>query len=313
MLLNWMSRLLRPGRSRSRSSVGPISVDPKVVKKDVAVSDPVWILLRGELVKGHAARKTRKHCSVVVGDGTAYKIPWRSVFARPGGERKRVASKIEEAKSKFRAGDQVVFDHKHVAHSGRIIRMNPKTALVSTSDIGEWMVSYELLSRVSTEGDEDQSLALEAVVAKADRLMSKHRLNGWSFQFDDALKRGGQCDHAIRVISMAREFCRVASEAEWTDTLLHEIAHALVGPGHHHDAVWKRKARQIGCSSDRCHSVRFTRPKYVLTCPRCKWAVTRMRRTRGLICRRCSADLRYHPYTDEFWEAAQARKRASLA
>lgn len=32
--------------------------------------------------------------------------------------------------------------------------------------------------------------------------------------------------------------------------LLHEIAHALVRPGHGHDQVWKDKALQIGCRPD---------------------------------------------------------------
>ena len=36
------------------------------------------------------------------------------------------------------------------------------------------------------------------------------------------------------------------------DTILHEIAHALVGPGHGHDAVWKRKCREVGARPERC-------------------------------------------------------------
>ena len=39
------------------------------------------------------------------------------------------------------------------------------------------------------------------------------------------------------------------------DTLLHEIAHAIVGPGHAHDAVWQTAARRIDCKAKRCSTV----------------------------------------------------------
>lgn len=35
------------------------------------------------------------------------------------------------------------------------------------------------------------------------------------------------------------------------DTVLHEIAHAIVGNKHHHDRVWKDCAQRIGCSGSR--------------------------------------------------------------
>ena len=38
-----------------------------------------------------------------------------------------------------------------------------------------------------------------------------------------------------------------------TESLLHEIAHALVGRKHNHDAEWKAKAREIGCTGERTH------------------------------------------------------------
>lgn len=36
------------------------------------------------------------------------------------------------------------------------------------------------------------------------------------------------------------------------DTILHEIAHALVGPNHCHDLVWKAKCLEIGATPRRC-------------------------------------------------------------
>lgn len=35
------------------------------------------------------------------------------------------------------------------------------------------------------------------------------------------------------------------------DTVLHEIAHAIVGNKHHHDKVWRDCAQRIGCTGSR--------------------------------------------------------------
>lgn len=35
------------------------------------------------------------------------------------------------------------------------------------------------------------------------------------------------------------------------DTVLHEIAHAIVGGRHHHDNVWKACCNKIGCRAER--------------------------------------------------------------
>lgn len=37
-------------------------------------------------------------------------------------------------------------------------------------------------------------------------------------------------------------------EEDIKDTVLHEIAHAIVGGKHHHDCVWKACCNKIGCS-----------------------------------------------------------------
>jgi hypothetical protein len=81
----------------------------------------------------------------------------------------------------------------------------------------------------------------------------------------------------------------VHSDDDVRDTILHEIAHALVGPRHGHDATWAARARAIGCSGQRCvspdsptapaawlgvcpsgHTLeRHRRPERVLTCGLC--------------------------------------------
>ena len=65
----------------------------------------------------------------------------------------------------------------------------------------------------------------------------------------------------------------VKDDAAVENTILHEIAHALVGRGHGHDYVWRSKALEIGCDGERCHShekdIENVRYKYLATCPIC--------------------------------------------
>jgi predicted SprT family Zn-dependent metalloprotease len=65
------------------------------------------------------------------------------------------------------------------------------------------------------------------------------------------------------------------SESDLRNTIRHELAHIAVGPGHGHDAVWKREAKRMGCTGDRCHqmvvaqSSRRARFDWTVTCPTC--------------------------------------------
>lgn len=91
--------------------------------------------------------------------------------------------------------------------------------------------------------------------ALARRTMNDHGLYDWTFKFDGAKRRAGMCDHSERIIFMSRYFVGIHDEAEISNTILHEIAHALVGPGHGHGMAWKKKAAEIGCDGERCVTV----------------------------------------------------------
>src|SRR5205814_8699860 len=93
-----------------------------------------------------------------------------------------------------------------------------------------------------------------------------HQLEGWSFQFDHATKRAGCGNDQTRVISLAHAYARYAGDEAIDDTLLHEVAHALVGQAHGHDQVWQATAVALGCAGQRCHDVQFTPPRYIVTC-----------------------------------------------
>src|SRR5690242_13087862 len=74
----------------------------------------------------------------------------------------------------------------------------------------------------------------------ACELLDVHGLEGWSFAFNRSKRDLGICRFGPRLIELSVHFVERNAGKVVRDTLLHEIAHALVGPGHGHDAVWRR-------------------------------------------------------------------------
>jgi predicted SprT family Zn-dependent metalloprotease len=141
--------------------------------------------------------------------------------------------------------------------------------------------------------------AAEAV-SIACQLLKEHGLAslGWRFRFDSAAARGGLCNHKRKMISVSWELTERNGMSFFMNTVLHEIAHALVGPGHHHDATWRKMALAIGATPERCHHAE-PRWRFVGTCPRCFFQIGRMRKARGS-CGRCSPG-RYNPAVEFRW------------
>ena len=96
---------------------------------------------------------------------------------------------------------------------------------------------------------------LFAVKKLANELMQEHGLTqlGWTLQFDNSVKRFGVCRHQPKVIGLSKPLCSINDEVQVKDTILHEMAHALVGRGHGHDNVWKRMCVEIGAKPQRCY------------------------------------------------------------
>ncbi len=113
-------------------------------------------------------------------------------------------------------------------------------------------------------------MELNEIKTLALSLMKEHGLTqrGWILQFDNAVRRHGQCRHRSRIISLSSRTNVLREESSVKNTILHEIAHALVGGGHGHDYVWKAQAKEIGCTGERCSSdgVKI-QGKYIGHCP----------------------------------------------
>ena len=128
------------------------------------------------------------------------------------------------------------------------------------------------------------------VARLARGLMAEHGLSGWTFRLDRARRRAGLCRHDAREISLSVLLTALYDEADVREVVLHEIAHALVGARHGHNAVWRATARRIGSTGRRL--VREGSPEvegdWVGRCP-AGHRVTRFRRPqRPQACGRCS-------------------------
>jgi predicted SprT family Zn-dependent metalloprotease len=136
-------------------------------------------------------------------------------------------------------------------------------------------------------------MELEKAHFLANQLMNQHGISqkGWKFSFDNARRRFGCCSYRKKQISLSRPLTLLNSESEVRNTILHEIAHALT-KGHHHDRVWKAKAKEIGCTGDRCYNsklVKTPEPKYIASCKTCGTIHKRNRLTSGTFsCGVCS-------------------------
>lgn len=86
----------------------------------------------------------------------------------------------------------------------------------------------------------------------ATDLLREHGLTGWSVTFDNARRRAGQCSYRTRQISLSKPLMAQRSYDDTMMTITHELAHALVGGRHGHDAVWAAKHRELGGNGKRC-------------------------------------------------------------
>lgn len=124
---------------------------------------------------------------------------------------------------------------------------------------------------------------------KANYLLRKHGLAalGWTFKFDNARKRGGQCDYTHKRISVSRHLVPLWTDDAVEQTLFHEIAHALVGHGAGHGSMWLSQARVLGYTGGRLHSEPTVKGAWLTKCPIHGVGTRRYHRRAKLTCRRC--------------------------
>jgi predicted SprT family Zn-dependent metalloprotease len=148
---------------------------------------------------------------------------------------------------------------------------------------------------------------LNAARALALELMEHHGLMpyskelshlNWKFGWLRTKTTLGLCDFTKETISLSKHYVSLNPESCVRDTILHEIAHAIVGHGHGHDRVWKAKARELGAVPKQGKDQNTT-PGYVAgyrwvaDCKHCGQRLGRHRLPRGRYS--CGKCYRLHP------------------
>ncbi|WP_176770701.1 SprT-like domain-containing protein [Microbacterium sp. 77mftsu3.1] len=80
----------------------------------------------------------------------------------------------------------------------------------------------------------------------ARELMDEHGLTDWRIRIDNTTRRLGACDRSRKTILLSRQYITAGSAQQTRDTILHEIGHALAGPGEGHGQNWKSIVASIG-------------------------------------------------------------------
>lgn len=154
---------------------------------------------------------------------------------------------------------------------------------------------------MTSETTQDIQNKLDVIPIVARDLLGKYGLTsqGWTFAWMDKQRRTGECSHREKQIRYSINYL-TSPAAVIGNTLLHEIAHALAGPGHHHDDHWRSIARSIGCSGDRCTAGHFDNIeyRYTIRCVRCNTPPIKRNRLPHNIdeyrCKRCKKHITVH-------------------
>lgn len=163
-------------------------------------------------------------------------------------------------------------------------------------------------------------MELSAAATLAKTLMAEHGLTGWLFLFDSSKRRFGQCRPSQKWITLSKHLVALNPENEVRQTIIHEIAHALVpirmrrGRWEMHGPAWQAKMRALGGIPVRCYDGTSERnvvkvpPKFYYVCGNCTLRIPRFKKAKGkLACSVCCSKFNGGKFTDRFlltWAAA---------
>ncbi len=118
---------------------------------------------------------------------------------------------------------------------------------VSSIGVCGWPVGHDAAAR-----HQYLPVRLKDVAVRARALMDRHGLDEWALRFNGARKKLGECRPQQKLLLISRAHAVNEAPGQVTDTILHEIAHALAGPDAGHGPAWKEIARRLGATPKSC-------------------------------------------------------------
>lgn len=138
--------------------------------------------------------------------------------------------------------------------------------------------------------------------------MEKHGLleAGWEVGFSTKARSwAGHCFYRERMIRLSIPWLRANSDRpdQILDTIRHEIAHALAGPGAGHGPRWRAMCLKVGARPTRCTEGDNPVPsRYVAKCTNTSCSTygetiggLNRKPRRTYLCRRCYAEIAWEP------------------
>lgn len=126
----------------------------------------------------------------------------------------------------------------------------------------------------------------------AQQLLLEYKLFDWQFRYNRKKHAFGVCHYNLKLIEMSKELVALNSEEDVRDTILHEIAHAIVGIGHGHGPAWKHTARLIGAKTAARYEtglIASVPGRWQANCPGCNTLFHKHRKPKSLtrVCLDC--------------------------
>lgn len=108
-------------------------------------------------------------------------------------------------------------------------------------------------------------------------LMNRFSLSEWKLKIGNAKRQYGSCRYGTMTITISGTLAAINPPEETEDTILHEIAHALAGPGAGHGPIWQEWCRRLGAKPVRCHTAELPERPVIGTCTHCGHVYKRYR------------------------------------
>lgn len=90
-------------------------------------------------------------------------------------------------------------------------------------------------------------------------LLAEHGIRGWTVKVNGRMTRAyGMCDFGKREIRISRALAAINTAERTLDTIRHEVAHAIAGPGTGHGPQWRWACRQTGAQPRQCFTAADT-------------------------------------------------------
>ena len=122
---------------------------------------------------------------------------------------------------------------------------------------------------------------------------------GWTSIVNDNRSRLGYCDWRNKTIALSSFHILHSPDDAVLNTILHEIAHALVGPSKNpHGDIWRNKALEIGCTGERCGHMNAPK-KFTGHCRNCGKECQTNRRTK-VACSTCCKSYNNSRFNDKY-------------